>query len=233
MAQHFDPRNAPFDRLSADEAEMVRRRARHRLFPAERNHHRRDGAPDSLYIVIKGVVEERDGDDLVALRGPGDTFDTRALVQGRGSNAFVAREETLCNLLPRDVTLRLINQNPRFASFFYLDIARKLDAVSREEEAARFAPLLGARVDEMFLHPAVFVDAKDSIADAGALHAEIEALCAVRPRRRRRRHRHPLRPAQRGDPRAARPSKVRSGRLRISRSSAWPPTISSRPPCSE
>ena len=96
-------------------------------------------------------------------------FDSRALVQGRGSNAFVAREETLCNLLPRDVTLRLINENPRFASFFYLDIAHKLDAVSREEESARFTPLLGARVDDLFLHPAEFVDATESIAEAGAL----------------------------------------------------------------
>ena len=91
-------------------------------------------------------MEERDGEDLVALHGPGDAFDSRALVQGSGSNAFVAREETLCNLLPRDVTLRLINQNRRFASFFYLDIADKLGAASQEEEAARFSPLLGARV---------------------------------------------------------------------------------------
>ena len=47
--------------------------------------------------------------DLVALRGPGDIFDSRAVVQGRSSSAFVAREETLCNLMPRDLALRLIN----------------------------------------------------------------------------------------------------------------------------
>ena len=168
MAQHFDAKNAPFDRLSADEIGIVRDSLDIAYFRPNETIIGRDGAPDSLYVVIKGAVEERDGDDLVALRGPGDTFDSRALVQGRGSNAFVAREETLCNLLPRDVTLRLIDQNPRFASFFYLDIARKLDAVSREQEAARFAPLLGARVDELFLHPAAFVDAQDSIAAVGA-----------------------------------------------------------------
>ncbi|HME82970.1 MAG TPA: DUF294 nucleotidyltransferase-like domain-containing protein, partial [Roseiarcus sp.] len=173
MAQHFDPKNAPFDRLSADEVGMVRDALDIAYFRPNETIIGRHGAPDSLYVVIKGAVEERDGDDLVALRGPGDTFDTRAIVQGHGSNAFVAREETLCNLVPRDVTLRLIDQNPRFASFFYLDIARRLDAVSREEEAARFAPLLGARVDEMFLHPAVFVDATDSIAAVGARMHEI------------------------------------------------------------
>ena len=71
-------------------------------------------------------------------------FDSRALVQGGGGNAFVAREETLCHLAPRALMLRLIADNPRFAAFFYLDVAMKLDAAAREEEGARFAPLLGA-----------------------------------------------------------------------------------------
>jgi CBS domain-containing protein len=168
MAHHFDAKNAPFDRLTAEEVGTVRDALDIVYFRPNETIVGRDKAPDSLFIVIKGLVEERDGDDLVALRGPGDAFDSRALVQGGGSNAFVAREETLCNLLPRDVTLRLINQNPRFASFFYLDIARKLGAATREEEAARFAPLLAARVRDLLLHPAVFMDAKDTIADAGA-----------------------------------------------------------------
>jgi CBS domain-containing protein len=168
MAHHFDAKNAPFDRLTAEEVDTVRDALDIVYFRPNETIVGRDKAPDSLFIVIKGLVEERDGDDLVALRGPGDAFDSRALVQGGGSNAFVAREETLCNLLPREVTLRLINQNPRFASFFYLDIARKLGAATREEEAARFAPLLAARVRDLLLHPAVFMDAKDTIADAGA-----------------------------------------------------------------
>ena len=155
--------------LSDDEIEVVRNSLDIAYFHPNATIIARDSTPDSLFIVIKGAVEERDGDDLVALRGPGDTFDSRALVQGRGANVFVAREETLCNLLPRDITLQLINQNPRFASFFYLDVAHKLDAVSREEEGARFAPLLGARVEDLFLHPAEFIGANASIAEAGAL----------------------------------------------------------------
>jgi CBS domain-containing protein len=168
MAQYFDAKNAPFDRLTLDEIDMVRRALDIAYFRPDETIIGRDSAPESFFIVIKGMVEERDGDGLVALRGPGDAFDSRALVQGCGPNAFVAREETLCNLLPRDLTLRLINQNPRFASFFYLDIAHKIDAVSREDEAARFTPLLGAKVSDLFLHPAIFLDAIDTIAVAGA-----------------------------------------------------------------
>ena len=157
MAQPFDASSAPFNRLSPEEVRTVRDALDIGYCRPGEMIIARDGAPESLFIVIKGCVEERDGDEVVALRGPGDAFDSRTLVEGRGSNAFVAREETLLNLLPRDVTLRLISQNPRFASFFYLDISRKLDAMSREEEAARFAPLMNARVSDLVLRGATFI----------------------------------------------------------------------------
>ncbi|HXZ15953.1 MAG TPA: DUF294 nucleotidyltransferase-like domain-containing protein, partial [Roseiarcus sp.] len=175
MAQHFDPRGAPFDRLSADELAAVRDSLDIAYYRPNETIVAADSAPESLYIVIKGAVEERDGGDLVALRGPGDMFDSRALVQGRSASAYVAREETLLNLLPREVTLQLINRNPRFASFFYLDIAHKLDTLANEDEAVRFAPLFGARVDGLFLRPAIYVDATDSIAEAGALMRDHKA----------------------------------------------------------
>ena len=172
MAQPFDASNAPFNRLSPEEISLVRAALDIGYFRPGETIIARDGAPDSLFIVIKGCVEERDHDGVVALRGPNDAFDSRALVQGGGSNAFVAREETLLNLLPREVTLRLINQNPRFASFFYLDISRKLDAISREEEAARFAPLMNARISDLTVRRAEFIEATDSIQHAGARMCE-------------------------------------------------------------
>jgi CBS domain-containing protein len=175
MAQPFDANNAPFNRLSLEELGIVRDALDIGYFRPGETIIARDRTPESLFIVIKGSVEERDHDEVVALRGPGDAFDSRSLVQGGGSNAFVAREETLCSLLPRDVTLRLINQNPRFASFFHLDISRKLDAILRDEEAARFAPLMNARVADLLLHSATFIDAADSIQRAGAQMREMNS----------------------------------------------------------
>ena len=175
MALPFDANDAPFNRLSLEELGIVRDALDIGYFRPGETIIARDRAPESLFIVIKGSVEERDNGEVVALRGPGNSFDSRALVQGGGSNAFVAREETLCNLLPRDVTLRLINQNPRFASFFYLDISRKLDAISREEDLARFAPLMNARVADLFPRPATFIDATDLIQRAGAQMREMNS----------------------------------------------------------
>ena len=73
----------------------------------------------------RAPIEERDGRDLLALLGPKDSFDSRALVHGKSGYAFVAREETLCYLTPKAMTLDLIQNNPRFASFFYREISRQ------------------------------------------------------------------------------------------------------------
>ena len=168
MAQRFDARSAPFDRLTLEEIAQVRDSLDIAYYRPNETILARGSAPESLFVVIKGLVEERDGEDTVALRAPADTYDSRALVQGGGGNAYLAREETLCYLLPRDLTLRLIGENARFASFFYLDVALKLDAVAREDEARRLAPLLGARVSDLPHRPALFLDAMDTIAAAGA-----------------------------------------------------------------
>ncbi|MGD1015442.1 MAG: putative nucleotidyltransferase substrate binding domain-containing protein [Roseiarcus sp.] len=175
MAETFDAANAPFDRLSPSEVDAARAALDIGYFRPGETIIARGGAPDCLFVVIKGCVEERDGEELIALRGPGDCFDSRAVVQGGGSNAFVAREETLCNLLPRDVTLRLINRNARFAAFFYRDISRKLDAATREEETARLSPTFDARVRDLPLHRAVFVEAADSIERAARKMREVDA----------------------------------------------------------
>ena len=163
MAQTLDISQAPFDRLTPTEAEEARAALDIGYFRPAETIIARDSAPGSLFILIKGSVEERAGDEIVSLRGPGDCFDSRALVQGGGSNAFFAREETLCHLLPRPLALRLINRNPRFAAFFYLDISRKLDAAARAAEEARLSPMVRARVRELRLQPAEFVGASETI----------------------------------------------------------------------
>ena len=52
-------------------------------------------------------------------------------------------------------------------------IARKLEAISRDEEATRFAPLMDARVADLSPRAAAFIDATDTIQQAGAKMREL------------------------------------------------------------
>ena len=92
----------------------------------------------------------------------------------------------------KDVTLGLIQSNPRFASFFYREISHKLDELVRDEEERRYGSLMRARVSELFLHPRRFIDASDTIEAAGHLMREIDsnALFVRDGERHRHHHRH-------------------------------------------
>ncbi|MFO1148624.1 MAG: putative nucleotidyltransferase substrate binding domain-containing protein [Alsobacter sp.] len=167
MPKAFDASNPPFDRLGPQEIERLRAGLDILYVRPGETVIAQGAASESLFVVIKGTVEERDGEELVALLGPKDSFDTRALVHGAAGHAFVAREETLAYAIPKALTLDLIQKNARFASFFYLDLSRKLDAVAREEEESRVGSLMRARVSDIVMQPAEAILASDTIETAG------------------------------------------------------------------
>src|SRR5246127_4008805 len=175
MPKAFDISNPPFDRLAPNAAETLRATLDVGYFRPGEAIIAQDAVADSFYVVIKGTVEERDEADLLALLGPKDSFDSRALVHGKGGHGFFAREETLCYVIPKKVTLDLIQANARFAAFFYREISQKLDELARDEEARRYGSLMHARVAELFLHPAAFVGASDTIEAAGHQMRELDS----------------------------------------------------------
>jgi CBS domain-containing protein len=175
MPKAFDATNPPFDRLTPQEAETLRSSVDIAYFRPGETIIAQNATASDLFVVIKGTIEERDGGDLLALLGPKDSFDSRALVHGQSGHAFVAREETLCYTIPKGVTLSLIQGNVRFASFFYREISHKLDELTRDEEERRYGSLMRARVSELFLHPPSFIDASDTIEAAGQLMREVDS----------------------------------------------------------
>ncbi|MGO9392404.1 putative nucleotidyltransferase substrate binding domain-containing protein [Rhodoblastus sp.] len=170
----FDASAAPFDRLSLEEAELLRAALDVAYFRPDETIIAEGAAPEGLYIIVKGCVEERAQGELVGLLGPKDFFDSRALVQGAGVSAFITREETICALAPRSDMLRLINSNPRFGAFFYIDISRKLDAMAQQDESAQIETMMRARVRDLFLLPAAVIDSVQSIASAGRIMRDID-----------------------------------------------------------
>jgi CBS domain-containing protein len=175
MPKAFDFNNPPFDRLTPTEAEALRAALDIGYFRPNEAIIAKDALADAFHVIIKGTVEERDGAGLLALLGPKDSFDSRALVHGQGGHAFFAREETLCYTIPKDVTLKLIQSNSRFAAFFYREISQKLDELARDEETRRYGSLMYAKVAELYLHPPAFIAATDTIETAGHLMREVNS----------------------------------------------------------
>jgi CBS domain-containing protein len=165
--QGFDATNPPFDRLTHQEVEELRAVLDIGYFSPNEMIVRQGQASDLLHIVIKGAVEVRDGNTLLAVLGPKDSFDSRAVVHGAAGEDFVAVEETLCYLIPRNVVLDLIRHNAAFAAFFYADVSRKLDAFAQQRKTEGVESVLRARIREARHGGAVFVDGATTIEQAG------------------------------------------------------------------
>jgi CBS domain-containing protein len=167
MPQAFDAQNPPFDRLNHDEIGQVRAALDIGYFRPGEAIIERGQRSEMLHVVIKGLVEEREGDNIEAALGPKDTFDARSLVHGPAGSSFIAAEETLCYLLPKALVLELIAKNTGFAAFFYSEISRKLRTYRPGRDSEVVESTLRARVRDVRYRPAVFVDGATTIEQAG------------------------------------------------------------------
>lgn len=172
MPNSFDFRNPPFDRLAPTELDTLRKSLDIGYYRPGEAIIAQGASTEFLFVVIKGLVEERDNDLVVAHLGPKDSFDTNALVQGQSRHGFVTTEETLCYLIPRHVAQKLIQANPRFGAFFYLELSHKLDAMAQEEEASTVGSLMRGRISDIAYSPAIYIDADDTIETAGRTMSE-------------------------------------------------------------
>ncbi len=171
MMQAFDAQNPPFDRLTQKEASDLKAAVDigyyapgEVILPA--------GQPAShLHVIIKGSVEAREGDTVDASLGPKESFDARAVVHGTSGEAYVAAEETLCYLVPKDTVLDLIKRNTGFAAYFYEELSRKLTDYARRQETEGVDQVLRARIKDARLQTAVWIDADKTIKDAGEMMA--------------------------------------------------------------
>jgi len=163
VAASFDFSLSPFDCLSGDEQRLVRdhvdigywREGATLLAP--------DVEPAHLFVVIKGRVQQFDGDELVASYGPDDSFDGRALVAGKASSRFVAQEEVLAHLIARQAVTELISRNATFGALLFADLSHKLSALGERAGAQERQSLALGRVGEAYLRPALVVDADDDV----------------------------------------------------------------------
>lgn len=175
MPQAFDFQNPPFDRLLHGEAELLRSKLDIGYWAPGQTIIPLGGSAEHLHVVMRGAVEERDGDEIEHVLRVRDSFDARALMQGSAGTAFVAAEETLCYLVPKDIILDLIKSNSGFAAFFYSEISRKLNAYVEEkgEGAGSVNQVLRARVRDTRLHDVFYIDGAATISDAAKKMEEL------------------------------------------------------------
>ena len=171
-AKVFLEQTPPFDRLREGELARLVNAASPAEYTPGQTILRRWDVPEHLHVVIDGIVEELDASGPVGRYATGDTFDSRALVEGRCQHGFVSRGQATCYLIPVPLALTLIRTNRRFRDFFHEDVTRKLETLVAVQQQREAASLLTARIGERNLSPPTFAAPGTSIQQAVALMKE-------------------------------------------------------------
>ena len=184
MPSAFDFSASPFDCLTPDEQRLVQDSVDIAYFPQGATILAPGEQPTHLFVIIKGFVQQFDGNEVVTTYGPEDCFDGRGLMAGKVSSRFVAAEEVVAYQLARQAVSDLIAGNVTFGALLFSDLSNKLSALSERQSRHELQSLTMARVDEAFVRTPHFVGADTSILEVTRqFHALRTATLLVRDSR--------------------------------------------------
>ena len=183
MSGAFDFSASPFDCLTPDEQRLVQDSVDIAYFPQGATILALGAQPTHLFVIIKGFVQQFDGNEVVTTYGPNDCFDGRGLMSGRVSSRFIAAEEVVAYQLAKQAVSDLIAGNVTFGALLFSDLSNKLSALSERQSRHELQSLTMARVDEAFVRTPYFVDADTSILEVTRqFHSLRTATLLVRDR---------------------------------------------------
>ncbi len=160
MPDKFNMQSPPFDRLSESQQLRLRSsldvayyRDRETILEAGKACHH-------LHILIKGAVEERDenSQEIYAHYANDDIFDVRGQLEGIVKHHYVALEDTLSYLLPKQVFLELYQENGQFAAYFDSNLARRQALIEAAKEQKNLAEFILTKVDRSIYHPPMLLE---------------------------------------------------------------------------
>ena len=122
--------------------------------------------PEFLYFIIKGVVQERDEEEVVSLISTHELFDPISLIENHIKHDFVTVEESICYILPRDIFLEILHDDRSFEQYFFQSISQKLNSVIEDDRNKELTNFMVSRVKDAYIQKPLIVDESLSIYDA-------------------------------------------------------------------
>ncbi|TWI55700.1 CBS domain-containing protein [Pseudomonas duriflava] len=174
MSEHFNFDATPFNELTNHERELFKEGLSIGYYVPGETLIEPGRSSEALFIVLKGVIEERGKDDhLFAHYGPDDFFDVRGLLSGQSRHAYRAVEESIVYELMAATFHQLCERNPAFAYHFQADLAAKRQLARRDGQ--NLAEFILTRIAREHLLPAIEVAADLSLGDAARMQLDVGA----------------------------------------------------------
>ncbi|WP_291330796.1 putative nucleotidyltransferase substrate binding domain-containing protein [Desulfovibrio sp.] len=162
----FDLTHPPFDLLTLAEASALSASADILYFSDEQEILASGSPVDALYLVMKGLVREMSGEDVVGAYREHETFDCRALATGKTAHRYVAHEEVLLCVFPGREVLALTEKNSLFGAYFFATVSDKLGQLAQSRDRREWQSLFAVKISDAGFRAPIFADGDETIAQA-------------------------------------------------------------------
>ena len=125
--------------------------------------------PTHLYFILKGLIQEKQEDEVLSLYSKNEIFDSISLIENYSKNIFVTVEETICYILPRDIFIKTLHENSTLKNYFFQSISEKISNNINYENNKEMANIMIAKIKDAKIHKAVIIDTEKTIFEAASI----------------------------------------------------------------
>ncbi len=156
----------PFTQLNKTEIEDFSQNLDILYFKKNEILQKRGEEPEKLYLIMKGIVQEKLDEETLSIYSVNEFFDPISLIENFSKHSFITAQETICYALPKKVFLDILRANQKLEKYFFQSISEKLNSNLLYEKNKDLANIMVAKVKDANVHRAVVVPYKTSIYDA-------------------------------------------------------------------
>lgn len=158
----------PFDNLSESQLDEIAKSLDIVYYKQNEILQKQNEETQSLYFIIKGLVQEKENEEVISVYSANEFFDPISLVENYSKHSFETQQETICYVLPKEIFLKHLRNTPKLESYFFQSMSQKLNANINNEKNKDLANIMIAKVKDANVHRAVIVPFETSIYDAVA-----------------------------------------------------------------
>ncbi len=170
----------PFSYLDNKSLKLIEKNAQIAYYPKDTLLIDENVIPSIFFVIIKGIVEAKDTEELIDIYQNDDVFAGIELIKNQPSKyRYSVNEELICYEISKDVFLEVCQKNSEFKNYFFSSIVERITMLQERKESAKMADMMLTRVDNTILHTACIVDHDMPIIDAISKMEEYNSVALI------------------------------------------------------
>ena len=170
----------PFSLLDNKDLQIIEESAQIAYYPENTVLINENEIPSTFYLIIKGIVEAKDSEELIDIYHNDDVFGGIELIENQPSKyQYRVGEELICYEIPQEVFLELCQNNSEFKNYFFSSIVERMDMLKERKESAKMADMMLTRVDDTILRTACIVEHDMPVIEALRKMEEVKAVALL------------------------------------------------------